>query len=173
MATSAYASTSMDLDCPVCFEKMRPATRIFQCIRGHSYSLCEQCKDRARYLWVQQTRLLLSSFLASVQAVELTWDQGECQGIVLLRKSSENRLRSTTIRGRGCCWWPTPAPPAPMTEETILCWDCTERLGCIKVFSITSIWIQGTIDWMEGTLDTSFTRTTISGILALVLAAQC
>ena len=33
-----------EFECPICFEEMRPPTRIWQCVDGHA--ICEVCRSR-------------------------------------------------------------------------------------------------------------------------------
>ena len=39
-----FALWKSEFECPICFEEMRPPTRIWQCVDGHA--ICEACRNR-------------------------------------------------------------------------------------------------------------------------------
>ena len=39
-----FALWKSEFECPICFEEMRPPTRIWQCVDGHA--ICEGCRNR-------------------------------------------------------------------------------------------------------------------------------
>ena len=43
-ACQSTSDFQREFECPICFEEMRPPTRIWQCVDGHA--ICEACRNR-------------------------------------------------------------------------------------------------------------------------------